>query len=443
MNSLFSQFCFLVVLTVFFLPQVGWGDLSNCGSTSVEKCKEMANLYVDHLIETSSNYQDQKVELTNNYLKNCYNGHYNSGVNCKPAKYDFEETSPVSRSLSNQADSAAATTSNTPVKEAENSDISALRTAITACEDSTEKGSKDCNISEDETAKTFGDLGKGIMGLNETSKRNARTAEACDQFQALGNLATVSLSGLKGKCTPSFNECRDKCNDAKKELQKALSNSVIAADTEMNKAVIKHKETYEKNSKICGRLSNNIIEAAALLMQIVASNRSANQCKDALTNNKLEMCKLNKEFCSFVSTDDCSNPQVAMSNTVCKCKSNPNLPECKDSNGSLAINNNSFDPNGGGLGGGAGANPTLLPNGGGEPTDPYGYPFDGKPSDGKPGSLSLGKGGGGHGGGGSDSSGGGGGPGPAQKGGAGGSGVPSVLSGWNGGKGGGGWGFLA
>jgi hypothetical protein len=298
--------------------------------------------------------------------------------------------------------------------------------AIYKCVEATDKAKDDCRLDRSDEMKAFLNFGQMMGAMVQASSKQDESY--CNKMKNMGDLASSGLSGFKLYCASGYATCSSECDKAKTFL-----NSMPVDNPEYPEA----EAQVKKASKDCGKLTGSLAEAAGYIVVMVQNNANAKQCKQMLGKVENEMCKANKELCDPNAALDCSNPQVAMTNLVCKCKSNPNAEGCNGNVSGLSANN-MIDPNGmadtAGLGGGN----AKLPSAGGDIPEQYGFPFDGKPSEGKGANLSLGKGGS-HGGG---LPGGGGGGAPAGKPGHGGSNLNAgILNGWQGGRGNqGGWG---
>lgn len=299
---------------------------------------------------------------------------------------------------------------------------------IYQCIEATDKAKDDCRLDRSDEMKAFLNFGQMMGALTQASSKQDESY--CNKMKNMGDLASSGLSGFKLYCAAGYKTCSSKCDAAKTFLN---NKKFQYSDPNYTDA----EAQVKKASKDCGKLTGSLAEAAGYIVVMVQNNANAKQCKQMLGKVENEMCKANKELCDPNAALDCSNPQVAMTNLVCKCKSNPNAEGCNGNVGGLSANN-MIDPNGmadtAGLGGGN----AKLPSAGGDIPEQYGFPFDGKPSEGKGANLSLGKGGS-HGGG---LPGGGGGGAPAGKPGHGGSNLNAgILNGWQGGRGNqGGWG---
>lgn len=301
---------------------------------------------------------------------------------------------------------------------------------IYQCIEATDKAKDDCRLDRSDEMKAFLNFGQMMGALTQASSKQDESY--CNKMKNMGDLASSGLSGFKLYCAAGYKTCSSKCDAAKTFLN---NKNFQYSDPNYTDA----EAQVKKASKDCGKLTGSLAEAAGYIVVMVQNHANAKQCKALLGKADNELCKMNKEFCDPLASLDCNNPQTAMTNLVCKCKSNPNAEGCNGNVSGLSATNMT-DPNGiadtAGLGAGAG----KLPSAGGDVPEQYGFPFDGKPSEGKGANLSLGKGAQ-HGAGGIPA-GGGNGAHPAAKPGPGGSNLNAgILNGWQGGRGNqGGWG---
>jgi hypothetical protein len=387
---------------------------------------ESQRWYVDHL-RSSQEKENYKREQLQTCIQRYQKEYDQCLAEAESSQNSQGRASAASVGTSSNSDGAANTAGVTEKVTAIQNEMKE-KGKIYECVATTETAKDECRLDKSDEMKAFLNFGQMMGALTQASGKQDESY--CNKMKNMNDMASSGLSGFKLYCSNGYFACKKSCDSAKKFLN----------DNQVDHDVYNEAESQVlKASKTCGKLTGSLAEAASYIVVMVQNHANAKQCKQMLGKADNELCKMNKEFCDPLASLDCNNPQTAMTNLVCKCKANPNAEGCKGNVSGLSANN-MVDPNGmadtAGLGAGAG----KLPSAGGDVPEQYGFPFDGKPSEGKGANLSLGKGG--HGGGGGIPAGGGNGAHPAGKPGPGGSNLnASILNGWQGGRGNqGGWG---
>lgn len=183
-----------------------------------------------------------------------------------------------------------------------------LNAALQKCETDNEKARIACDQDQD----------SGIQGA-QTSLSNfavgagARMGitNACSSLGALLTGANAAVLYFSQNCSSSQKSCLASCKQAI-----SMTGALGSAQAEAS---------YDN----CKLMDAKINQATQAIANIKSTAQNAANCVEQTDTAMADFCQQNPKAlgCESVPTD-CSNPQIAASNSICICKANPNAAHC-------------------------------------------------------------------------------------------------------------------
>lgn len=180
-----------------------------------------------------------------------------------------------------------------------------------------------------------------VMGQQTAGSVNA----SCSKMAQFSQAANAALAAYRLNCSSSISSCVSACDQAVRFAEQnaqCLSYSPqvsidlpgISEATRNLTAALRSGAYNEmkEHRRSCDNFTAKINEANQAIANYAATSANSSQCAnltDGTGTPPEDFCKANPKSAACLKAD-CSNPQVAASNTICICANNPNDPRCNE-----------------------------------------------------------------------------------------------------------------
>lgn len=252
------------------------------------------------------------------------------------------------------------------------------------CRASLQQAEGMCNMNNSQEVKGAMNMANGIKNQMENAAFS-NLQLACNGMGKLSQMTNAGLTAFKGYCSTQIGDCTEVCKTDLDAVERAYNTTMgPPAPGVLPTVTYQNVEDVREMRRQCTSLNRNVQGAEEGLMKFMAMEETMKNCSLLTGNSFIEECKKNPAYsplCSLGGNTDCSNPSVAASNLVCKCRANPALPDCGGrlgSGGGIATNRTDLGStsgdgadagNFGGPGGGFDGMPGDIAGGSNEPQD--------------------------------------------------------------------------
>ncbi len=216
------------------------------------------------------------------------------------------------------------------------------------CEEETKAALDTCDFSKNKEAQAAMAMGNQMKAQIQATAM-ASPAALCSGFGKVTQAFDAASAAFGGYCTNAYTSCEDACNSDISQLEAQMKANPSTASL-YEERVLELKKTLKQCSKLQSNI-NNVLQSVGsyAAMQTAKSQYCGDQ-----TNALAALCKSqpSNALCKTSGSANCSDPNVAASNIVCICQTNPNDPRCgaQNSIGLQAGYNGSGAASGGGSG---------------------------------------------------------------------------------------------
>lgn len=207
-------------------------------------------------------------------------------------------------------------TGRTPVTPA-NQDAQVSPTAdrkATQCKDLAASASSTCDSAMNRIRSLSSQVSSGTPQAG---------ASGCSQMGTTANNVANQMQSERDSCQGAVSSCNSICDSALDDLSSAPSSGASVRASQ-------GRSRCQSASSFISNMDLNINQARSAAAQ-------ANQCYQQITGSPIPGLNTAEDFAVAPTPTpalDCSNPEIAVSNPVCLCRSNPSHPACGSSTAS-------------------------------------------------------------------------------------------------------------
>lgn len=197
-----------------------------------------------------------------------------------------------------------------------------------ACKESLRQAEGICDMNQDKDIQGAMSMANGIKNQMENAALS-NLQVACNGMGRLSQAVNAGLTGFKTYCATQVSECTETCKADYNAVQAAFAAGPPVPGATM--ATQFDVDTVRDMQRKCTALNRNVAGAEEGLMKFMQMDQAMKNCSLLTGNSFMEQCRkdpTSSPLCTVGGATDCSNPQVAMTNMVCKCRANPGLAEC-------------------------------------------------------------------------------------------------------------------
>lgn len=199
-----------------------------------------------------------------------------------------------------------------------------------ACKASLEKAEGICDMNKDKDIQGAMSMANGIKNQMENAAMS-NLQVACNGMGRLSQAVNAGLTGYKTYCSTQVSDCTEVCKNDLNAAETSLQQSRVVGPPIPGSATEYDVSEVRKMRSQCTALNRNVAGAEEGLMKFMQMDQAMKNCSLLTGNSFMEQCRkdpTSSPLCTVGGATDCSNPQVAMTNMVCKCRANPGLAEC-------------------------------------------------------------------------------------------------------------------
>jgi hypothetical protein len=265
---------------------------------------------------------------------------------------------------------------------------------IQQCSTATEEARKDCTFDDNPTVQTVMAMASGLKKQLEQGAA-ASQAALCSQAGSMAQAIDGAVAAFSGYCSSGFAKCSDTCESSLREaqaLREIAAQSGGMAVEQVDEKISKLKESRKK----CTALAANIQNVAENISNYTQLEKMKSQSCGQQVGGVDAACQANPLLPACqqkLGANDCSNPSVAASSTVCICQRNPSDSRCGGGAASFGSGSNYGAGTGGAGGSGTDGKLSSFGGLGGDFGSGSGNAGEGKAGGAEGGSLAKGGGG--------------------------------------------------